>query len=122
MEKGGLESLTPSLSSCHSHLRMFILIDGMTTDAEDLPAVARRVPDTEHASGVTAFAVMGRDATFDGSKGQKRQLADHTISMTEASYDELLEWLANSTVAMSNSNTGERIKMEDPTARLEPET
>ena len=47
-----------------------------------------------------------------------RPLADRTLQMREASYDVLLEWMANSTVARSNANASERIRMEDPTAWL----
>ncbi len=71
---------------------------------------------------MTTFAILSGEARYDGAKQQMQQLTDRTLSMQEASYDVLLEWMANSTVAMSNSNTGERVKMEDPTAWLEVET
>ena len=51
-----------------------------------------------------------------------RPLADRTLQMREASYDVLLEWMANSTVARSNVNASERSRMEDPIAWLEVET
>ena len=47
-----------------------------------------------------------------------RPLTDRTLQMREASYAVLLEWMANSTVARSNANASERIRMEDPTAWL----
>ena len=63
-----------------TELCTFILIDGMTADAEDLRTATRRVRDIEHASGVTAFAAMGGNGRFDGSKEPLRQLTDRTLS------------------------------------------
>ena len=97
---------------------MFILTDGMTADAQDLPATAQRVKDIEKVRGVTTFAILSGEARYDGAKQQMRQLTDRTLPMREASYDELLEWMANSTVTLSNSNTRETITMEDPSAWL----
>ena len=74
------------------------------------------------AKGVATFAIMSDAAGYDGAREQMRQLTDRTLQMREASYDVLLEWMANSTVARSNSNAGERSRMEDPTAWLEVET
>ena len=101
---------------------MFILTDGMTADAQDLPATARRIKDIENAKGITTFAILSGQARYDGAKQQMQQLTNRTLPMQEASYNELLEWMANSTVAMSNSNTGDSITMEDPNAWLEVET
>ena len=101
---------------------MFILTDGMTADSQDLPATARRVKDIEVAQGVTTFAIISGDARYDDAREQVRPLTDRTLHRTlhmgEASYDVLLEWMANSTVARSNSNASERSRMEDPTAGL----
>ena len=83
---------------------------------------SRQVRNIGVAKGVTTFAILSGEARYDGAKQQMQQLTDRTLPMQEASYDVLLEWMANSTVAMSNSNTGERVKMEDPTAWLEVET
>ena len=74
------------------------------------------------AKGVTTCAITSGAAGYDGAREQMRQLTDRTLQMREASYDVLLEWMANSTVARSNVNAGERIRMEDPTAWLEVET
>ena len=101
---------------------MFILTDGMTADSQDLPATARQVRNIEVAKGVTTFAIMSGAARYDGAREQMRPLTDRTLQMGEASYDVLLEWMANSTVARSNSNASERSRMEDPTAWLEVET
>ena len=101
---------------------MFILTDGMTADSPDLPATARQVRNIAVAKGVTTFAIMSGAAGYDGAREQMRPLTDRTLQMGEASYDALLEWMANSTVARSNSNAGERSRMEDPTAWLEVET
>ena len=65
---------------------------------------------------------MSGDARHDGAREQMRQVTDRTLHMREASYDVLLEWTANSTVARSNSNASERSRMEDPAAWLEVET
>ena len=83
---------------------------------------SRQVWNIEVAKGVTTFAIMSGAAGYDGAREQMRQLTDRTLQMREASYDVLLEWMANSTVARSNSNAGERSRMEDPTAWLEVET
>ena len=101
---------------------MFILTDGMTADAQDLPDTAKRVRQIENAKGVTTFAILSGEAKHDGAKEQMQRLTNRTLPMKEASYEELLEWMANSTVAMSNSNTGETINMEDPSAWLQVET
>ena len=83
---------------------------------------SRQVWNIEVAKGVTTFAIMSGAAGYDGAREQMRQLTDRTLQMREASYDVLLEWMANSTVARSNANAGERSRMEDPTAWLEVET
>ena len=101
---------------------MFILTDGMTADSPDLPATARQVRNIAVAKGVTTFAIMSGAARYDGAREQMRPFTDWTLQMREASYDALLEWMANSTVARSNANAGERSRMEDPTAWLEVET
>ena len=101
---------------------MFILTDGMTADSQDLPATARQVRNIAVAKGVTTFAIMSGAAGYDGAREQMRPLTDRTLQMGEASYDALSEWMANSTVARSNSNASERSRMEDPTAWLEVET
>ena len=71
---------------------------------------------------MATFAIMSGAAGYDGAREQMRPLTDRTLQMREASYDVLLEWMANSTVARSNSNASERSRMEDPTAWLEVET
>ena len=77
---------------------------------------SRQVWNIEVAKGVATFAIMSGAAGYDGAREQMRPLADRTLQMREASYDVLLEWMANSTVARSNSNAGERSRMEDPTS------
>lgn len=101
---------------------LFILTDGMTADTQDVPATARRVRAIEGARGVTTFAILAGEARHSGAGEQIRQLTDRTLPMKDAAYEDLLEWLANSTVAASNSTTGDRIKLEDPSAWLEVET
>lgn len=101
---------------------LFILTDGMTADIEDLPATARRVRAIEDAKGVTTFAILAGEAKRDGARQHMQRITDRTLAMKEAAYEDLLEWLANSTVAVSNSNTGDRIKLEDPSAWREVET
>ena len=53
-----------------------------------------------------------------------RPLTDRTLQMADEGsvLRCALEWMANSTVARSNSNASERSRMEDPTAWLEVET
>ena len=98
---------------------MFILTDGMTADAQDLPETAKRVRKMESENGITTFAILSGEAKHDGAKEQMQRLTDRTLPMKEASYDELLEWMANSTVSKSNSNSGETMAMEDPSAWLQ---
>ena len=88
-----------------------------------------QVRNIEVAKGVTTFAIMSGAAGYDGAREQMRQLTDRTLQMADegsvlrcALGDVLLEWMANSTVARSNANAGERSRMEDPTAWLEVET
>ena len=101
---------------------MFILTDGLTADASNILPTALRLREIESTKGVTTFAILAGDARHDGTRQQLLQMTDRVLTMKEAAYDELLEWMANSTIAMSNSNTGERMTMEDPSAWLEVET
>ena len=100
---------------------MLIFTDGMMGDAHEVPATARRVRETEKAKGVNTFVILNGAAKYDGTKAQLRQITDRTQPMKTAAYDELLEWLANSMVAVSNSGVGDKIKLEDPSAWLEVE-
>ena len=101
---------------------LFILTDGMTGDPQAIPDCARRLREIEAANGVTTFAILAGEARHNGAREQLKKFTDRVLPMKDASYEELLEWMANSTVAMSNSGTGERIKMEDPSSWLEVET
>ena len=98
---------------------MFILTDGMTADVGNLSTTASRVRSIEQAKGVNTFAIMAGEAKHDDSRRQLQQMTDRVLPMREAAYDELLEWMANSTIALSNSNTGEQVKMEDLSTWLE---
>ena len=101
---------------------VFILTDGISADSASVPSTAERLREIERTKGVTTFAILAGDARHDGARAQLAQMTDRVLPMKEAAYDELLEWMANSTVAMSNSNSGERVTLEDPSAWLEVET
>ena len=63
---------------------------------------------------------MSGAAGYDGARSRcdRSPTGPCRWQMREASYDVLLEWMANSTVARSNANASERSRMEDPTAWL----
>ena len=68
---------------------------------------------------MTSFAILNGDARRDGARAQLQQLTHRVASMKDAAYDELLEWISNSTIAVSNSTIGDNIKLEDPGSWLE---
>ena len=102
---------------------LFILTDGLTSDSQwEITNSAGQVRTIEAARGVTTFAILAGEARHNGAREQLKKFTDRVLPMKDASYEELLEWMANSTVGMSNSGTGEHIKMEDPSSWLEVET
>ena len=78
----------------------------------------RQVRNIEVVKGVATFAIMSAlpGTTAPGSRCDRSPTGPCRWQMREASYDALLEWMANSTVARSNANASERSRMEDPTA------
>ena len=98
---------------------LFILTDGMTTDGNQIPSVARRVRDLEANKEVTTFAILNREAKNSRYTDMIRQITDRTLPMEESAYEELMDWLAESTVVMSNSIIGENVRLEDPNPWLE---
>lgn len=98
---------------------LFILTDGIASDAALLPATAARLRATEKARGVTTFVIAAGDARDADSINTLRQLSeDRVLPMKDAAYDSLLEWIANSTVTASNSGVGDQIQLPDPAAWL----
>ena len=97
---------------------LFILTDGIASDAALLPATAARLRAAEKARGVTTFVIAAGKAHRDESISTLRQLSDRVLPMKDAAYDSLLEWIANSTVTASNSGVGDQIQLPDPAAWL----
>ena len=101
---------------------LFILTDGLAADMRDIPATGARVRQLEQARGITTFAVVAGEAKHDDTRQQLRQFTNRVLPMKEAAYDELLEWMANSTIAKSNSTIGGKVDMEDLSSWAEVET
>ena len=80
----------------------------------------RQVQEHRGRQGRDHLAIMSGAAGYDGARSRcdRSPTGPCRWQMREASYAVLLEWMANSTVARSNANASERIRMEDPTAWL----
>ena len=92
---------------------MFILTDGMTSDVDELAETSQRVKNAEQANGVMTFAILAGEARYDGAMRQMKQITNRVLPMKDAAYDELMEWIANSTVASSNSVVGDKVRMAE---------